>query len=138
MKQDIRDAGDVHRMVHGFYAKVLKDDILRDIFIDTAQVNLEEHLPRICKYWEKLLLGIPGYSRHTMNIHRRLHARRALRAHEFVRWLQLFCANVDEQFAGETAERAKRVARNVAANMQRRLSVAPPQTQQTGGRDHAA
>ncbi len=133
MKQDIRDAGDVRRMVEGFYAKVLQDDILRDIFLETAQVNLEEHLPRICKYWEKLLLGIQGYSRHTMNIHRRLHAKRPLQAHEFERWLQLFCANVNEQFAGETAERAKRVAHNVAANMQTRMGVTPPGAETGGG-----
>jgi len=133
MKQDIRDAGDVRRMVEGFYARVLQDEILRDIFLETAQVNLEEHLPRICKYWEKLLLGIQGYSRHTMNIHRRLHAKRPLRPHEFERWLQLFCANVDEQFAGETAERAKRVAHNVAANMQARMGVTPPAAGTGGG-----
>ena len=119
---DIADADDVRRMVEGFYEQVLADGRLAEIFLRDAGVDLAEHLPRICAYWEKLLLGASGYRRHTMNIHRELNAKRPLLAADFARWLALFHRNVDARFDGPVAERAKRVASAIAANMQSSLS----------------
>ena len=118
---DISTPADVHRMVDCFYEEVLKDETLAQIFLVDAGIRLEEHLPRIRAYWEKLLLGIPGYHRHTMNIHRALHVHRPLGKHDFQRWLGLFQANVDAHFTGPTAERAKRLAANIAGNMENLL-----------------
>ena len=118
---DIAGAEDVRRMVEGFYQLVLRDDRLADIFLRDAGIDLAEHLPRIRAYWEKLLLGASDYRRHTMNIHRELNAKRALQAADFDRWLALFRQNMDARFAGPVAERAKRLASAIAANMRASL-----------------
>ena len=121
---DISEPEDVRRMVDTFYERVLGDEVLAQIFLVDAGIRLEEHLPRIRAYWEKLLLGRPGYRRHTMNIHRGLHGQRPLAPADFKRWLLLFQTNVDAHFCGPTAERAKQVAANIAGNMQQLLGVA--------------
>ena len=95
--------------------------MLAPVFLDVARVDLAVHLPHIKDYWSKLLLGEQGYRRHTMNIHRQLHSRQALGEAEFKRWLTLFQTTVDESFAGPAAERAKRVAATIAANMSQAL-----------------
>ena len=114
----------VEAFVDAFYARVLKDPVLAPIFLDVAAVDLAVHLPYIKDYWSKLLLGERGYQRHTMNIHRALHARRALTTADFERWLALFCATLDAGWQGNGAERARRVAAAIAGNMQE--NVTPP------------
>lgn len=91
------------------------------IFFDVAEIDLSVHLPHIKDYWCKLLLGERGYQRHTMNIHRRLHARRPLEDADFKRWLSHFEAALDAGYAGPNTERARRLARSIAANMQQGL-----------------
>ena len=65
-----------------------------------------------------MLLGDNNYHRHTMKIHRQVHSKRPLRALDFERWLSLFVASVDLNYAGPKADRAKRVAAIIAGNMQ--------------------
>ncbi len=108
----------VEAFIDAFYARVLVDPVLAPIFLDVAAIELDVHLPHIKDYWCKLLLGETGYRRHTMNIHRELHARRELSAGDFQRWLGLFIATVEEMYEGPGAERAKRVANAIARNMQ--------------------
>ncbi|MEP5322080.1 group III truncated hemoglobin, partial [Marinobacter alexandrii] len=104
------------------YARLLMDPQLAPIFLDVAQIDLNAHLPLIKAYWRKLLLGDTDYQRHTMNIHRAVHVRRSLQPADFQRWLDLFMATVDEYFEGSQAERAKRIAQAIAANMQKSLA----------------
>ena len=91
-----------------------------------AEVDLAVHLPHIKDYWCKLLLGDKSYQRHTMNIHRQLHGKRALHPRDFQRWLDLFVTTVDEGYAGERAERAKLIAKTIAKNMQKALPSVTP------------
>lgn len=105
-------------LVDTFYARVLQDERLAPIFLDVAQIDLDVHLPLIRSYWEKLLLGDNSYQRHTMNIHRALHARRGLQRQDFERWLSLFGATVDELYCGPQAQRAQQLASHIAANME--------------------
>lgn len=107
--------------VDRFYERMLADEQLAPIFVDVAQIDLAVHLPHIKDYWCKLLLGEKKYQRHTMNIHRQLHSKRTLQAEDFQRWLSFFTTTVDAHFAGEKAERAKRVAVSIAANMEKSL-----------------
>ncbi len=105
-------------MVAAFYARLLRDPRLAPIFLDVARIDLQRHLPLITSYWEKLLLGDRKYQRHTMDIHRVIHTRRKLQAEDFERWLALFCATIEQMFAGPRARRAMQLARRIAANMQ--------------------
>jgi len=107
--------------IDAFYERVLADAVLAPIVLDVAAVDLQRHLPHIRAYWEKLLLGREGYRRHTMNIHRALHAKQALSVAEFARWLGHFEATLDAGWAGPGADRARRVARSIVRNMQAAL-----------------
>ena len=120
-KPDLDTREQVDRFVDRFYERLLKDDILGPIFLDVAAVDLDVHLPHIKDYWAKLLLGETAYRRHTMNIHRRLHGRRALTGADFDRWLDYFISAVDSGWEGPKAEQAKRVAAAIAGNMRRSL-----------------
>ncbi len=108
----------IEAFVDRFYQRVLADAELAPIFLEVAAVDLVVHLPHIKDYWCKLLLGETAYRRHTMNIHRQLHEKRPLRAVDFNRWLHLFQDTVDSGWTGHRAERAKRVAKSIAENMQ--------------------
>jgi hemoglobin len=118
---DLDSRENIERFVDLFYQRMLADEQLAPIFVDVAEIDLAVHLPHIKDYWCKLLLGEKGYQRHTMNIHRQLHGKRPLASDDFERWLAFFKATVDDHFAGERAERAKRVAASIAANMQKSL-----------------
>ncbi|MDO8862129.1 group III truncated hemoglobin [Haliea sp. E1-2-M8] len=120
-KPDLDSRAHIEAFVDRFYAKLLVDPQLAPIFLDVAHIDLAVHLPHIKDYWCKLLLGERGYSRHTMDIHRRLHRLRPLQAEDFQRWLALFTATVDEHYSGERASRAKQLAATIAANMQQSL-----------------
>jgi hemoglobin len=123
---DLDNRENIVEFVDCFYERILADPKLAPIFIDVAEVDLAVHLPHIKDYWCKLLLGDKRYQRHTMNIHRQLHGKRALHARDFQRWLDLFVATVDEDYAGKRAERAKLIAKTIAKNMQKALTSASP------------
>lgn len=120
-RPDLDSREHIEFFVDRFYQRMLADEQLAPIFIDVAEIDLAVHLPHIKNYWCKLLLGEKKYQRHTMDIHRQLHGKRALRGEDFQRWLALFVATVDTYFAGERAERAKQVAATIAANMEKSL-----------------
>lgn len=121
-KPDLDSKEHIRQFVTAFYAELLKDPLLAPVFLDVADIDLSEHLPLICSYWEKLLLAKPGYNRHTMNIHRALHAKRPLTAVDFNRWLSLFAATLERLFEGPNADRARQVATQIAENMHRSVS----------------
>jgi hemoglobin len=121
-RPDLDSRENIDLFVDQFYARMLADEQLAPIFVDVAEIDLAVHLPHIKDYWRKLLLGEKNYQRHTMDIHRQLHAKRPLQQQDFQRWLAFFVATVDANFEGERAERAKRVAATIAANMEKSLS----------------
>ncbi len=122
-RPDLDSPERIAAFVDRFYERLLADPELRPIFIDAAGIDLPTHLPRIRAYWRKMLLGEPGYRRHTMNIHRAVHARRPFRPADFERWLALFTTTLDAGFAGPVSERARCLATRIAANMQAGLEV---------------
>ncbi|MDX1734071.1 MAG: group III truncated hemoglobin [Halioglobus sp.] len=120
-RPDMDSRENIGLFVDSFYAHLLQDEQLAPIFVDVAEVDLDVHLPHIKDYWCKLLLGEKTYQRHTMNIHRALHDKRTLEADDFQRWLAFFESTVDAGFSGPRAEKAKRVAAAIAANMEKSL-----------------
>lgn len=116
-KPDLDSRERIEFFVERFYERLLADEQLAPIFLDVAKIDLDVHLPHIVDYWCKLLLGEKDYQRHTMDIHRRLHELRPLREGDFERWVGHFQQTVDAHFTGEKADRAKRLAATIAANM---------------------
>ena len=123
-KPDLDCRDNIRQFVQLFYQQLLADAQLAPIFLEVARIDLAEHLPRITDYWCKLLLGQRAYQRHTMSIHRQLHLKRPLHSADFQRWLACFTDTVDRHFAGERAERAKRLAGAIATNMRQSLPAA--------------
>ena len=118
---DLDSRQNIESFIDRFYQRMLSDPQLAPIFVDVAKINLDIHLPHIKSYWCKLLLGEKRYRRHTMNIHRQLNSKRKLHKQDFRQWLALFTSTVDENYAGKSAERAKKVARTIAKNMEAAL-----------------
>lgn len=125
---DIETRADCEALVRAFYGRALTDPILGFLFNDVAHLDLEAHVPKVTSFWETILLGAQSYRGGAFAPHAALNARAPLFAGHFERWLWLWRMTVDELYAGERAELAKRHAERVAAAFFARLSGAavPP------------
>lgn len=121
---DIRDRADLDGLLRAFYAGVFGDPLLARIFVDVAHMDLEEHLPAIGDFWEKVLFDSAVYDGRAMEVHRRLHRREPLTAAHFDRWVQLWGESVDARHDGPVAEMAKAHAARIAVAIQRNLPAA--------------
>src|SRR5687768_11431622 len=109
---DIQTEEDIKLLVDSFYGKVLKDDMLKPIFVDVAKLDFEKHMPKMYSFWNSILLGITGYNGQPFPAH--LMFVEHLSPAHFDRWLALFSETVDANFIGLNAEMAKQKAKNIA------------------------
>lgn len=119
---DIQSRSDIERLMHAFYGKVRKDDLLGYIFNDVAKVDWDHHIPIICDFWETLLLDAQTYRNNAMAVHYVLNRKERLTEKHFQRWLSLFFETIDELFSGPIAGKAKTKAQSIASLMQFRMS----------------
>ena len=113
-KKDITTYADVEFLLRSFYAKLLKDELLSPHF---ANIDLEEHMPRIIAFWAFILIDQEGYKGNVFDKHRHLDIGEA----HFTRWVQLFSETVDELFAGEKAKLAKQRAQLLGYTFQHKM-----------------
>lgn len=111
-KTDIKNQSDIKILVDSFYEKVRADQLIGPIFNEEAQVNWDEHLPKLYAFWSDLLFGTTAYNGRPFPPHIRFN----LELLHFERWLQLFIMTVDEHFSGNKAEEAKQRALRIAQN----------------------
>lgn len=123
MKKDIANRADIQQLVDTFYTKVRVDETIGYLFNEVAQVNWEQHLPRMYDFWENLLFQTVPFKGNPMTAHVQLHQKSPLSPAHFDRWLQLFLGTVDELFEGEKAELIKQRALSIATMM--RIKVSP-------------
>ena len=121
-KTDIKNEGDIKTLVHAFYDKVNRDELLSPIFNDVAKVNWDEHLPLLCRFWSTLLFRTMTFEGRPFPKHLPLPVQRE----HFTRWVSLFVATVDELFSGAKAEEAKNFARSIADTFQMRMGLIDP------------
>lgn len=119
---DVQNMEDVKRLVDLFYGKVQQDDLLDPIFNGFAKVDWPQHLPKMYAFWGGMILGEPGYAGRPFPPHVPL----PVTAEHFQRWLGLFHATIDENFAGPNAQRAKAAASSIAHTFAMRLGVIDP------------
>ncbi len=112
-------------MVRRFYRDVAQDDLLGPMFNDVAQVDWAEHLPKLTRFWSRALLGIHGYNGNPFQSHARIHARSPFRPAHFERWLALFEDTVESGWSGPNADRALKLAHNVARVHREQLLAGP-------------
>ena len=117
MKTDIKNRADIEKLVNVFYGKVREDAAISYFFNDVAKVNWENHLPKMCDFFENILFSSGNYNGNPMQAHEELHKKSEVRAEHFQHWNVLFDATVDELFKGAKAEEIKQRAMNIAAAM---------------------
>lgn len=112
-KADITTEEDIKILVHRFYDKVRRDEVLAPVFNAVIQGDWDMHLQKMCDFWGTLLLYTRKYLEDPMVKHMPL----PIQQEHFDRWLQLFGQTVDECFAGDLATEAKKRAGNIARLM---------------------
>jgi hemoglobin len=103
MKQDILTKEDIKLLVDRFYEKIRMDELLGPIFNDRIKNRWPEHLDKMYRFWQTVLLGEHTYFGSPFPSHAQLPV-----VHEhFLQWMKLFNPTVDELFTGEKATEAK-------------------------------
>lgn len=104
---------EISDLVHAFYAKVRRDDLIGPVF-NTHVMDWDEHMPRLVDFWSSILRGTGRYSGTPMQKHVALPE---LNPAFFERWLMLFRQTLDEQANRGLAERAYGTAERIAQSL---------------------
>lgn len=102
-QHDILSLDDVRQLVDTFYGKVQQDEMLAPIFNSRIQDRWPEHLEKMYRFWQTLLLEEHTYFGAPFPPHAKLPVEHL----HFEKWLTLFQDTVNELFTGEKAEEAK-------------------------------
>lgn len=102
-RKNISDIDDIKLLVDSFYDKVREDDFLKDIFNNVIQDRWPQHLEKMYRFWQTVLLGDHTYFGSPFVPHAELPVEKK----HFDRWMKLFVETIDTYFIGEKAERAK-------------------------------
>lgn len=115
--RDLDTRTEVHGLVTRFYQEIALDDLLEPIFGEVAEVDWNEHIPRLIDYWCWILFGTDGYPRSVTRAHRHLHALRPIEPAHCDRWMALWVATIDAGWSGPVADHAKDHAAKLMAGM---------------------
>jgi hemoglobin len=102
-KRDIVAIEDIKLMVDSFYGKIQKDAILSFIFNDRIRDRWSEHLEKMYKFWQTVLLDEHTYFGAPFPPHATLD----INYTHYERWVQLFNETIDHLFIGDKAQEAK-------------------------------
>lgn len=102
-KADINNMEDIQHLVDTFYSKIRKDKLLKGIFEGVIQDRWPEHLEKMYRFWQTVLLDAHTYQGSPFAPHVHLPVEKK----HFDRWVQLFFETVNSNFSGERADRAK-------------------------------
>lgn len=116
--KDIETRDDIILLVDTFYDKVKKDNVIGPFFNDVANVNWDEHLPKLYDFWETTLFHKALYKGNPIEVHKHLHQLSPFEKNHFEHWINLFCTTVNELFTGNNAEQIKIKAQSIATVMQ--------------------
>jgi hemoglobin len=118
MKKDVANIEDIQLLVDAFYTKVKADDLLGSIFNGVIQDRWPEHLDKMYRFWQTVLLGEHTYYGSPFAPHAKL----PMEKKHFDRWLKLFEETLDEYFSGTIAEEAKWRAAKMAEMFQYKIA----------------
>ncbi|MEO7977971.1 group III truncated hemoglobin [Flavobacterium sp.] len=108
--QDISNIEDIKLVVNTFYEKVQNDDLIGPIFNEKMTGRWPEHLEKMYRFWQTILLEEHTYSGTPFPPHKHLPVNQT----HFDRWMEIFTTTVDSLFTGKLAEEAKVRAANMA------------------------
>jgi len=109
-KNDIATLEDIKLLVDTFYSQVQKDDFIGTIFNEKIGDRWPEHLEKMYRFWQTILLEVHTYSGSPFPPHKQL----PVSKEHFNRWMELFTQTTDSLFTGALADEAKLRAKNMA------------------------
>ena len=115
--RDIENIQDVQRMVNTFYAKIREDDMLGIIFNQNIQDRWPQHLDKMYRFWQTILLEEYTYDGRPFPPHAHLPIGKV----HFDQWLSLFEETVHALFEGPKADEAIWRARKMATLFESKL-----------------
>lgn len=118
MKKDIQTIDDIKLLVDTFYGKVQKDEHLSVIFNPIIENRWPEHLDKMYRFWETVLLGGYTYFGSPFVPHAKLPVSKI----HFVQWQKLFFETLDDLFEGEKAQEAKWRANKMAEMFESKIN----------------
>ena len=86
MKKEIENMEDIQLLVNSFYAKIREDEQLKDIFNNKIQDRWPEHLEKMYRFWQTVLLEEHTYYGSPFVPHAQL----PVGKEHFNRWIELF------------------------------------------------
>lgn len=109
----------IREMVHRFYQSVRNDGLLGPVFNEHIE-DWPDHLEKMCRFWNTVLLGARSYQGDPMRAHLALPG---VESRHFDRWLELFATTLGEIFEPGTAQmvydRASKMRRALETAIQR-------------------
>lgn len=102
-KKDIQTIEDIRILVDTFYGKVRVDVQLGGIFNGVIKDRWPEHLEKMYRFWQTVLLGEHTYLGSPFLPHARLPVEQT----HFNAWLKLWFETIDNRFHGPNANKAK-------------------------------
>ncbi|WP_199121232.1 group III truncated hemoglobin [Pedobacter sp. ASV28] len=101
--EDISTLEDIQLLVNTFYFRIRENELLGPIFNGIIADRWAEHLEKMYRFWQTVLLEVHTYTGSPFPPHAQLPVSQL----HFDTWLKLWHGTVDEHFAGEKAEDAK-------------------------------
>lgn len=101
--KDITCIEDIQVLVNTFYGSVRADELIGSIFEDRIQDRWPEHLEKMYRFWQTVLLDEHTYTGAPFIPH----ATMPVEAIHFERWVGIWHKTVDELFTGKNADEAK-------------------------------
>lgn len=118
LKKDITELTDIKLLVDTFYNNVRDDSLLAEIFNSKIQDRWPEHLEKMYRFWQTVLLEEHTYHGSPFVPHAKL----PVDEKHFNRWIKLFTETVEEHFEGPTASRAIWQGERMAAMFQSKIA----------------
>lgn len=118
MKPDIQHLDDIKILVDKFYDRIQRDELLGPIFNGIIQDRWPEHLEKMYRFWQTVLLEEHTYYGSPFPPH----AKMPINKIHFDHWIGLFSKTVDELYEGEKAEKAKWQGERMASMFQFKIA----------------
>lgn len=113
----IKNRKDISKLVHLFYAKIRKNELLGPIFNShISEEQWPEHLKKLTDFWETNLFGIAKFKGSPSAKHIKVdkNMNHSIEQTHFGVWLRLWYETIDQLFEGEIAIKAKQSARKMS------------------------
>jgi len=102
-QKQIIELDDIKLLVDSFYGKVREDKLLAPIFNNRIGEKWPEHMEKMYRFWQTVLLGEHTYHGSPFVPHAQL----PVDKEHFNQWMSLFNQTIDEHFRGDKAEEAR-------------------------------